>query len=124
MIHPMNTDPLNTLALAVTHFEGNPGDRNYKNNNPGNLKFMHQHRATGEDQDGFAIFPYFQAGFAALRRQIVIDTIRHPDWTLRDFVDSWAPPSDGNHNNEHYANALATALKTTPNDTLHHILDL
>jgi len=104
---------LDIFALAVTHFEGIPGDRNYRNRNPGNLKFMHQHEATGQDPEGFAIFPTWDAGFRALKAQIALDARRTPGLTISEFVEKYAPPNDNNPNNSHYAASIASALRVT-----------
>lgn len=109
---------LTLFALAVTHFEGQPGDRSYRNNNPGNLKFEHQYEAIGQDPKGFAIFPTWEAGFRALEAQIALDARRTPDMTISEFVEKYAPAKDNNPNNAHYAASIAAALRSHVYDTL------
>lgn len=112
------TDALSTFADAITHFEGGPGDLNYRNNNPGNLRYAGQPGAIGQDSRGFAIFDSWESGMAALQRQIALDASRNPGWSISDFVNSYAPPSDSNPNNQNYANAIATALGVSTDTTL------
>lgn len=85
------------LGLAIQTAEGwYPGSRSYRNNNPGNLRYAGQVAATGADNAGFAVFNTYDDGFAALVAQIQLDASRHPDWTLQDFVNNYAPPSENN----------------------------
>ena len=70
-------NPFNKWADAITHHEGGkkgkggkPADRNVRNCNPGNLKYMNQPGSTGQDKDGFARFPDWQTGRNALIRQL------------------------------------------------------
>lgn len=88
-----NLIPLSALALAIQEHEGwYPGSRSYRNNNPGNLRFMGQTGAIGVDSGGFAIFGNYESGFSALERQIKLDRSRNPQWTISEFISSYAPP--------------------------------
>lgn len=109
---------LQQFADAITNFEGSPGDLNYRNNNPGNLRYAGQAGAIGQDSRGFAIFDTWESGLTALQRQITLTASRHPNWTIVDFVNSYAPPSDNNPNNLNYANSIATALGVPTSATL------
>ena len=120
----MNTNPLVLIALAISHFEGHTGDLNMRNNNPGNLVFADQANATKDPTSIFAKFDTFEHGFDALMRQILLDATRNPLWSLRQFVDSYAPPSAGNPNNANYAAAIAAALCCKTTDTLQTALHL
>jgi uncharacterized protein YndB with AHSA1/START domain len=62
---------LDTWAQAIFNFEGGkPGDRNVRNNNPGNLKYAGQPAAIGKDAEGFAVFATFEDGWNALLAQL------------------------------------------------------
>lgn len=108
---------LETFAQAITNFEGQPGDLNYRNNNPGNLRYAGQPGST-LGPNGFAVFDTWADGMAALQRQIQLDANRNPGWSITDFVNSYAPPSDNNPNNANYANSIAAALGVSPDTTL------
>jgi len=72
----VKTEP---LANAIADFEGwNTKDDNpaKRNNNPGNLRYAGQTNATGQDENGFAIFPDPATGFEALYAQIDLDKSR------------------------------------------------
>jgi hypothetical protein len=81
------------LAQAIARFEGfyNPGSRAQRNNNPGNIRIW---GSLPRDAAGYAIFPDEASGWAALRRQIDLDTGR--GLTLTQFLMKYAPPADNN----------------------------
>lgn len=96
------------LGLAIQTAEGwFPGSRSYRNNNPGNLRYAGQAGATGADDSGFAIFDSYDDGFAALINQLQLDASRNPNWTLQDFVNNYAPPSDNNNDTTYLNNILS-----------------
>lgn len=67
------------------------GDRNWRNNNPGNLeagKFTEKHGAIGDD-GRFAIFPTMEAGEHA---QEALLRGKYADYTINDMVYKYAPP--------------------------------
>lgn len=106
------------FALAIQKHEGwFANSRSQKNNNPGNLKFANQRKATGRDLDGFAIFANYEDGFEALINQIKIgltgnSKLYYPEMTLLQFFERYSPSAD--HNNpEAYAQAVATELGVT-----------
>ncbi len=75
-------------------------NRPQRNHNPGNLRFAHQHEATGQDVDGYAVFPNDPAGFRALHAQLRLFQLR--DLTLEQALRTYAPPKDvktGDENN-------------------------
>jgi hypothetical protein len=87
------------LASAITTQEGGPGSLNYRNNNPGNLRYVGQSGAVlGEG--GFARWPSWDAGVDALKRQIELDATRgtdaagNPTRTVGELIASWAPASE------------------------------
>ena len=69
----MQPSPIERVAQAIKVFEGwKPGSRSYRNNNPGNLKYIGQKGTIGKDDKGFAIFDSYQSGWKALIHQITI----------------------------------------------------
>lgn len=76
-----------------------------KNNNPGDLKDP----STGQ----FQVFNTPQEGFGALLNDLQIKIKHHPDHTLADFANQYAPPSDNNNTAQYTAN-LANKLGVSP----------
>lgn len=90
------------LANLIKDYEGGPGDRNFRNLNPGNCRFHHggylkKYGKVLEDKDGFAIFSSYDVGFAYLCNMLLnwAKTSRK-DWTIHQLMASYAPNSDGN----------------------------
>src|SRR5580765_3255055 len=83
---PVETPQLNidTWAQGIQEYEsgGRQDARNYRNNNPGNLKYAKQFGATGYDKDGFAVFESKDLGMKALKEQLQRNLQRNPDFTL------------------------------------------
>ena len=88
----MKPSLLENFCLAIRDFEGKPGDLNYRNNNPGNIKAL----------DGkFLKFPTMADGMKALKDYVVrAATGKHkaykPDYTILQFFHIYAPSSDNN----------------------------
>ena len=90
------------------------GDRPYRNNNPGNLRFMGKTGAAraqadgalGVEQGGFAMFPSVAAGEHAL--DLSIARAAASKRSLTSFVNQYAPPTDQN-NTAAYIGAVASA---------------
>lgn len=105
-----------TVASTIQTVEGwFPGSVSYRNNNPGNLKYANQPGATGEDANGFAIFPDYQTGLQALDNQIALDASR--GLTIAQFTAKYAPAQDSN-NPASYAATIASATGLSVNDPL------
>ena len=94
-----------------------------RNNNPGNLKW--NPKLTGkryvlegatEGEKGFAKFPTPEAGMAAMKKQIYIDT-QNKGMTLSGFIDKYAPSSDRN-DTDLYIRQMAASLGIGPNDKI------
>lgn len=103
-------------ASLIQTIEGYfPGSISYTNNNPGNLKYVGQAGATGADSRGFAIFPTYDAGFAALENQVAYDA--NNGLTIAQFAAKYAPASDGN-NPTSYASTIASTFGLSPSDPL------
>lgn len=86
------------------------------NNNPGDLRYAGQDTAS-QGQGGFASFPTAQQGYGALLNDLQAKINSHPEHTLADFANQYAPSSDGN-NSAQYAANLANQLKVSPNATI------
>lgn len=59
-------------------------------NNPGNIRYVGQAKATGQSQNGFCIFPDYQTGYMELRNMLVRactgqSRLYSPDMTLYEF---------------------------------------
>ena len=67
-------------------------NRPQRNNNPLNLRFANQAEAIGRDKDGFAIFPWPEAGWRAGHAEIRLETKR--GLNLEQLIRQWAPPSE------------------------------
>lgn len=110
------------IAQAIMRFEGYfQGSLSYKNNNPGNLKFAGQFNATGQDANGFAIFPTFQDGYNALITQIRrmlngTSSLYPPTMTLVQAFNRYSTTSQNV-----YGNFVANEIGVEPNITLQQL---
>lgn len=86
------------------------------NNNPGDLRNVGQAGAS-QGKGGFASFSNPQEGFGALLNDLQTKINNHPEHTLADFANQYAPPSD-NNDSAGYAAKLANQLKVPPNATI------
>lgn len=105
---------LERMAVAIRDFEGVPGDRNYRNNNPGNCRFsavgyLAKYDPVTCDADNFAVFPSYSIGFMYLCNLIKNKIENNPNQTLLEFMESYAPVTDGN-NPTTYAGFIAKRL--------------
>ena len=89
-------------------------NRPQRNNNPLDLKFMHQTESTGPDKDGFAIFPTAMAGFRGGMNQIELDQNRGK--TIETFIYGFAPP--GENRTETYLKFIETTGRVKRTDLL------
>jgi hypothetical protein len=109
MVKKAVSDPvIEKLARLIQQFEGwFPGSRSQNNNNPGNLKYVGQVGSTGADDAGFAIFPSYAAGYAALKRQLTNTFLGlfgySPSMSIMQFIDRYSP----GEGNENYAEFIA-----------------
>ncbi len=117
---------INTLADVIQRVEGYyppsaqypGGSLAWRNNNPGNLRFVGQPDAS-PGEGGFAKFPSYDSGYNALKRQIQIQSDQGQ--TLSQFINQYAPPSDGN-NTSKYLGTLETATGYSGADPLSSVL--
>lgn len=91
---------LDTFCTAIRDFEGNPGDLSYRNNSPGNCRcspvgYLPKYGAV-QCVKGFARFPTYELGWEYLQNLVHFRAHLHPQWTILNFVENYAPPKDGN----------------------------
>lgn len=110
---PGSTDPYSATIQTIEGWY--PGSKSYRNNNPGNLKYVKQPEATGADPQGFAVFPDYAHGLTALHKQIALDAGR--GLTIQQFANKYAPVGDNNDPTT-YAARLASATGKSPDDLL------
>lgn len=107
----MKTEKIIKFAEAIKIYEGwFSGSRSFRNNNPGNLRFVGQTGATA-DRDNFAVFKTYEEGFGALLRMIQNaatgkSKVYFPTMTIVQFFQKYAPSSDNNYP-EKYAQFVA-----------------
>lgn len=114
---PVETSPkptLQQLCDAITRYEGGPGDRNYRNNNPGNCRYssvgyLAKYEPVKMDAKRFAVFPSWEVGMDYLRNLLKGKAIKYPSWTLLDLMTHYAPVEDDNDPTT-YAKYLAKQL--------------
>ena len=102
------------MAQAIYQFEGGqPGNVNFDNMNPGNLRSAPGETGTNR---GYATFGSFTDGFAALQNYITQHAAAHPGWNFYDFFNYYlrgsttAPSSDAQGNSDTYAQYVANYL--------------
>jgi hypothetical protein len=122
------TDAYAIWADAIFHHEGGqPGDRNVRNNNPGNLKFAGQAGAVGQDAEGFAIFSDMISGFAALQRQLKKYVSEFPHFSILQIMTRYlgGNPLDPQVTKQGdpfaYANDVASKLGVGTGSTLGNV---
>lgn len=127
------TAALQTMIDAITHFEGgNPGNRNVRDNNPGNLTSA---AVPGPDQGGisgsdsqFAVFSSAADGIQALADYITNHATVHPEWDFYDFFDWYlngttAPQgATSQGNSDAYAEYVASQLGVDPTTPLSQVV--
>ncbi len=122
---PMPKSLLVEFCTALRDFEGNPGDLNYKNNNPGNCRcsqvgYLPKYGKV-KCVKNFAVFETYELGWLYLTN-LVADRVRnHREWDFYRFFAVWAPSSD-NNNPKHYAETIAKRLGVPPTTKLSTIL--
>lgn len=105
---------IETWAKTIEQQEGGkPGNRNTRNNNPGNIKYTPFTKTLGAisgDSGNFCIFPNYKTGFDALCTFLIMACKNqlkdYHDATIDSFTTTYANPP-----NKNYALAVAKALK-------------
>lgn len=106
---------LDKFCQAIQKHEGwYPESRSWRNNNPGNIKYLGQIKSVGADKNGFAIFENYQDGYETLKSMITracqgLSKVYRPTDSIVDFFNKYAPPSD-NNDSLRYAQVVAEAV--------------
>jgi len=80
-------------AAAPTAAAPAGATRGLRNNNPGNIRYAGQASATGQDAQGFAIFPNLNTGIQEANRQLDLYAKRGIN-TIEAIVSKWAPKNE------------------------------
>lgn len=100
----------NVVRLADGSVVKKTGDRNWRNNNPGNIEygdFTRNHGAIGTD-GRFAIFPDLATGRAA-KQALLFEGKNYRNKSIAEAIYRWAPPSDNNPTDAYIARAAQGA---------------
>ena len=90
------------LATLIRDYEGGPGDRNFRNKNPGNCRYfvggyLKKYGVVAKDKDGFAIFETYELGWAYLCNMLKAWAGgSRANWTILRLMQSYAPKEDDN----------------------------
>lgn len=101
----------------------------WRNNNPGNIKYVGQSRATNtgpKDGSQFCVFRTYEDGYATLREMLVracttVGVTYFPDMTLLQFYKKYAPVEDQN-DPASYASEVAKKLGVDVNIKIKELL--
>lgn len=96
------------------------GDRNWRLNNPGNLKygkFTKENGAIGSD-GVFAIFPTFKVGYLAQAKLLVQS--KYKNQKVKNFIKIYSPTSDGNDVKK-YTSFLLKRVKNVKNKRIKNL---
>lgn len=101
------------------------GSRSYRNNNPGNLRYVGQPGAK-PDSGSYAIFTTYQAGWIALVTMVQNaasgkSKVYHPTMTILEFFQVFAPSQDSN---DPHAYALYVAKRLSVDASVYQIKNL
>lgn len=111
------TATVTNLCLAIKDVEqANPSNRN-----PGNCRFYAggyapMYGTVKCSAKGFAIFPTYELGWLYLQNLIKGKIHAHPDWTLLQLMENYAPSTDGNNP---VAYSKTVALRLGVDNTVH-----
>lgn len=121
-------DRIKAWADAIFHHEGgNLGDRNVRNNNPGNLRGSGFAGQTGVDGGGFAIFGSVDAGFQALYSDLQAKVQKYPNYSILQIMTRYlggnplAPAVTNQGDPFAYADDVAGQLGVSRDSTLQQV---
>lgn len=136
---PTVVSKLTVFCEAIRDNEGKPGDLNYQLNNPGDCRpspvgYLPEYEPvviidTNTNPEypfhkgKFAKFPTYALGWQYLINMVHFMAVNHPQWTILDFFDNFAPMSDGNPT-EDYAEFVATRCGVAITCTLEQLFAL
>lgn len=88
------------LAECLRDYEGKPGDRNYRNCNPGNVRYYSggyakKYGNVTKDKDGFAVFPTYDLGWLYLQNMLLNWAKGiYAEETIEHMMTRYAPSSE------------------------------
>lgn len=106
------------MAEAIKNHEGwKFGTRSYRNNNPGNFKYIGQYKSIGKDSGGFAIFPDYDTGWNHLLKVIHNacsgKSLLYPQtMSLYEYFEKYAPSHE--NDSKRYAEVVAEYIGVSP----------
>ena len=106
------------VKTADGEIQRREGSRNWRNNNPGNIRkgsYSQSKGAVGDD-GAFAVFPTLDTGMDAKEDLIFAPNSKYINLSIQDAMAKYAPPSD-NNNTQDYIQKICQATGSTP-DTL------
>lgn len=124
---PPKKDLIKTFCEAIQTHEGwYQGSRSYRNSNPGNVKYVGQAKAIGQDENGFAIFNNYTDGFNYLMIMVRnacsgLSNVHNPNETILEFFGKYAPSGDGNDVSV-YATYVASKVGVSINTQIKELL--
>lgn len=114
---------LDTISATIQQVEGYyPGSLAYRNNNPGNLVYTSYYASAygaTPGAGGYAAFPDYATGYAAMQHQIQVDAARGD--SISDLTYSWLGSGQGG-NATAYATSIASALGVDPSTSVQSLI--
>jgi hypothetical protein len=126
-IMPTMPTKITRLAECIRDYEGQPGDLNYRNNNPGNCRFNHggylpKYGKVVEDSRGFAIFPSYNQGWLYLQNMLLNwAKTSKANYTILQLMKEYAPTAD-NNDPVAYSNNITSRMGLSANTKLKELL--
>ena len=116
-------DGFNTVEMSDGTVQTRKGDRNWRNNNPGNIEwgpFAKSKGAIGTD-GRFAIFPTYEMGRQA-KSDLLFEGKNYKDLNIKQAISRYAPPKNNKGEFENdtpaYIKAVTSAVGGTENTNL------
>jgi len=108
---------LDFVTVTATRIKNAATSRGYRNNNPGNLRFLSANAWNGQiaNDAGYGIYDTPQNGTRALGHQLLAYARRGIN-TVQGIIYTWAPPTE--NNTAAYARAVASELGVGVNDVI------
>lgn len=96
------------------------GNRNWRNNNPGNIEYGDFAKSMGAiGTDGrFAVFPSYEAGREA-KSSLIFESPNYKNLSLADAINRYAPPFE--NNTQSYLDTVAAAAGVAPGTPMNQI---
>jgi hypothetical protein len=104
---------LGFLDVASSRLNAIVQSRGYRNNNPGNLRFLTSRAWNGQvsNDGGYGVYDTPASGTRALGKQLLSYAGRGFD-TVRDIISTWAPPAENDTGS--YVADVASQLDIDP----------